>query len=392
MKLFQSIWQRIFPPIVPLPAGIYHYQAPADSEFPYRLHRRLEPDGRAVLIVNASTIIHLNQTAAEYAYHLVKNTPEEVAIDQIAHRYNTRKEIILRDYHDMLDRIQTLINTPDLDPGIFLNFVREEPYASPTSAPYRIDCALTYQLPNEDIQNLAPVERVSGELLSSEWQQILDKAWKAGVPHVVFTGGEPTLRPDLSEIINYAEQLGMVAGLITDGLRLSETSYLHSILQAGLDHLMILLDPGEEECWEALRDALAEDIAVTVHLTLQEKTLPEFDAILERLTRMGVQNISLSAESIELKDALQEKRQVADKHIRLGWDLPVPYSQFHPVALELAETEDGARARTDGSGSAWIYVEPDGDVLRGQGQYQEVLGNLVTMSWEEVWSAARKAA
>jgi NADH-quinone oxidoreductase subunit D len=32
--------QRFFPPIEPLPAGIYHYQAPADAPYPYRLHLR----------------------------------------------------------------------------------------------------------------------------------------------------------------------------------------------------------------------------------------------------------------------------------------------------------------------------------------------------------------
>ena len=43
-----------------------------------------------------------------------------------------------------------------------------------------------------------------------------------------------------------------------------------------------------------------------------------------------------------------------------------------------------------GAGKAWLYVEPDGDVLRGQGYYQEVLGNMLTDSWEKIWGNAQQ--
>ena len=67
--------------------------------------------------------------------------------------------------------------------------------------------------------------------------------------------------------------------------------------------------------------------------------------------------------------------------MRLVWDLPVPYSHFHPVALELAEHEEVPQ----GAGKAWLYVEPDGDVLPAQGVNQ-VLGNLLNDSWNKIWS------
>jgi len=61
---------------------------------------------------------------------------------------------------------------------------------------------------------------VDRELNTSEWITILDKSWNAGIPHIIFTGGEPTLREDLPELIMHAEALGQVSGLLTDGLRL----------------------------------------------------------------------------------------------------------------------------------------------------------------------------
>lgn len=390
MNPFRKLWDLVFPPIQPIPPGTYSYQAPADAPFPYRLHLRIEPDGQGILIVNASTVVHLNATAAEYAYFLVKDTPEDEAVNLISRRYDAAKEVIRRDYLDLHDRLKTLIETPDLDPVTYLDFDRREPYSGAQLAPYRIDCALTYHLPDAGKQAITPQERVTRELLNEEWQQILSKAWNAGVPHAVFTGGEPTLRPDLVELVTYAEKLGMVTGLMTDGLRLAEPAYLHQLLQAGLDHLTILLDPTDEGGWEAIRDSLAEDIALTVHLTLSERLLPNFGQVLDRLAQMGVLNLSLSAESLALTSALQEKRQdIANRQMRLIWDLPVPYSHFHPVALELAETMPNGETAA-GPGTAWLYVEPDGDVLRGQGYYQEVLGNLLADPWEKVWEAAKR--
>ena len=66
---------------------------------------------------------------------------------------------------------------------------------------------------------------------------MLDKAWAFGIPHITFTGGEPTLREDLPALIAHAEANGQVTGLLTDGLKLADDAYLNSLLQTGLDHL-----------------------------------------------------------------------------------------------------------------------------------------------------------
>jgi len=70
----------------------------------------------------------------------------------------------------------------------------------------------------------------------------------------------------------------------------------------------------------------------------------------------------------------------------LIWDLPVPYSRLNPIELELEEET----SRFEGTGRAWLYVEPDGDVLPGQG-INKVLGNLLTDPWEQVLEQVRKS-
>lgn len=387
LKSLQDSVRRIFfTHHQPLPAGIYQYQAPPDAPQPYRLHLRIEPGGEGLLIVNAKTVLHLNQTAAEYAYYLVQSlnqvqglNQDEIA-DKIALRYQVNRGQALDDFLKFRERIDTLIHSPDLDPVTYLDIDRHEPYSHAVTAPYRLDCALTYRLAGHLPPGIAPIERVKRELTLAEWQIVLDKAWAAGIPQVIFTGGEPTLRPDLIELIVYTQKLGMVSGLLTDGLRLAETEFLHDLLQSGLDHVIILLDPAEDQSWEALRDCLAEDLFVTVHLTLTPASTDGLAALFDRLAQMGVKSLSLSANNPSLSALLKEAQQAAaDRQLSLVWDLPVPYSAMHPVALDLAE-----ESHVQGAGSAWLYVEPDGDVTPTQG-ITTVLGNLLTDPWEAIW-------
>lgn len=382
-NLIDSV-RNLFAPIRPLPAGLYHYQAPPEAEFPYRLHLRLEPQGHGLLVVNASTVLHLNPTAAEYAYYLVTGLSSDDAARAMARRYRVSGAQARKDFVDFTDRIKALISTQDLDPEQYLDFGRADPHTTDISAPLRLDCALTYRLPAGAGQ-AAPVERVKQELSTAQWQAIMDKAWAAGIPHVIFTGGEPTLRDDLVELIAHTERIGQVVGLLSDGLRLADPAYLQTLLQSGLDHLMFLLQPENDLSWQALANVLAADLAVTVHVTLLPESVAALPRVLGRLKEQGVHYLSLSAAGPDLREALQAARdQAAQLELTLVWDLPVPYSAFNPIAMETETAVSGA-------GRSWLYVEPDGDVLPAQGQ-NRVLGNLVTQTWSELWAQAQADA
>ncbi len=384
-RAFSTLLDRLFGHPTRLAPGIYTYQSPPEVQPPYRLHLRVDASSDALLILNASTVLHLNETAAEYAYHLIQQTPAEKVAHLVSQRYRVSRAQAANDFNDFQERLHTLIETPDLDPETFLGFERVDPYARALTAPYRLDCALTYRLSEGLAPDLAPTTRVTRELLTEEWRTILSKSWQAGIPHIIFTGGEPTLRPDLPELIAHAEQLGQVTGLLSDGQRLCEPNYLQQVLQSGLDHLMLILDPASEISWEALRDVLAQDLFITVHITLTPNNQSSVEDLIRKLHQMGVHSLSLSANSAELRPALNTLRDLAFLlGLSLTWDLPVPYSSFHPLSLELSEGE----TPIEGAGRAWLYVEPDGDVLPGQG-FEHVLGNLLNDDWNTIWEKAR---
>ena len=368
-----------FTKVEPIPAGIYQKQSAPSDPTPYRMHLRLQQDGSGVLIVNAATVLHLNPTAAEYAYHFIKGSLPEEAGKEVAARYRVNKSIAIKDYNNFADRIQTLLTTPDLDPVSYLDFERVAPHSTKLTAPLRLDCALTYRLPEGALTDYTPTKRVDRELTTAEWLGILDKAWQVGIPHVTFTGGEATLREDLPDLIAQAEKNGQVCGLLTDGLKLADKNYLEMLLQTGLDHLLFMLQPGNDRSWKALETIMPEDIFVTVHLTVTKENAQKVPELLERLPALGVKSLSLTFSDPQLPTTdIQNKAAVLG--LTLKFDLPVPYSADHPVAMETVEDNIPS-----GAGKAWLYVEPDGDVLPAQGMADKILGNFLRDPWETIY-------
>jgi MoaA/NifB/PqqE/SkfB family radical SAM enzyme len=165
---------------------------------------------------------------------------------------------------------------------------------------------------------------------------------------------------------------------------LTESGYFDSLLQTGLDHMLYLLQPDQDGIWESIQAAAQSDIFTTVHLTITPQDEPDIASYLERLSDLGVSSISLSASSEELAEALASAGELAaNLDLSLIWDTPVPYSMKNPFALEFK-----GRERPPGAGHAWLYVEPDGDVLPDQ-DINQVLGNLLQDPWEKIWAAAQ---
>lgn len=389
-----------FAPPRPLAQEMLHYQTPPDAPQQYRLHLRVEPNGCGLLIINAATVLHLNQTATEYARLLIQGADEDEVARTITRRYRVGEAQARADFFRLRDHIITLATTVDLCPVTYLELDRVEPFSAETSSPYRVDLALTYRVDAAGTQDPEAQRRVDRELTTGEWRQVLDRLWAVGVPHVCFTGGEPTLREDLVDLVRHAEELGMVTGLLTDGRRLADQSYLDSLLLAGLDHLQITLVShraelhealgGRPAAWEqtvaGLHNAIAGDIYVVVHIVVVPENADTIEETVAWLAELGVPAVALSSPlrgadegtDLLLQAALERGQEAAHEHgLTLIWDLAAPYSHVNPIELE-AGLAPGQLVRQH------LYVEPDGDVLPGQG-YNVVRGNILLDRWEAIW-------
>ena len=127
---------------------------------------------------------------------------------------------------------------------------------------------------------------------------------------------------------------------------------------------------------------MPEDIHVTVNLTINQTDTEYYQNLLENLQNQQVNNLSLSARTKELQQTLDEVNEIAlDMGFSITYDIPVPYSHNNPVELELEADE------VKEVGNAWLYIEPDGDVLQEQGK-TEVLGNILSDEWQDIWAKA----
>jgi len=375
-----DVLRRLFPPRPATPVvapGIYQRRIVADPSSPTRLHLRIEPDGRGLMIVNASTVLHLNPTAAAHAWLLVRGEPVEAAAEWISRRFRTSRARALDDARLVRDQIEALAEGDDHDPVVVMGVERAEPFAERPRLPYRLDIALTYRDSAREAADRRAPRRVRRELDTAEWNAVLDQAWSLGIPHVVFTGGEPTLRSDLAALIRHAEALGMVTGVVTRGEPLAEPQRLRQLARAGVDHLLVVADPQRPASMRGLRRAVASDVFAAAHLTLDPTKASRLERDLAALQAAGVTHISASAPPVRSGEAVLRRasQAIADLGLILIWDLPVPFASHNPIRLE-----SGARPEA----RAWLHVEPDGDVYPAAGD-PVALGNVLNHPLDELW-------
>ena len=153
------------------------------------------------------------------------------------------------------------------------------------------------------------------------------------------------------------------------------------MLQTGLDHILLVLHPDDAAVWKAIKQIVPADIFLTVHLTINRKTVKEAEKIIQKLAKAGVRHLSLSTSDKKyLGDMLALQTKANELGFTMHWDMPVPYSEMNPSAVEMEDDRVPS-----GAGKSWLYVEPDGDVLPAQGLADEVLGNILTDAWEKIY-------
>ena len=231
-------WLNIKPSTFDPKPGLFHYRHENGDE-KSRIHLRLDPDGHGTLIVNANQVMHLNPTAALMAYLVLEKKSEKEIIKIVRKAYSVTKEEVLTDLQTLNFQLDQLIRPDGACPVHELELEINMPFSARPTAPYRMDLALTYKCNNDCAHCYNARERTFPSLKVDEWKIILDKTWDLGIPHIVFTGGEPTLMEFLPELIAHAESNGQITGLNTNARRLADKNYLDKLVSAGLDHVQI---------------------------------------------------------------------------------------------------------------------------------------------------------
>lgn len=386
-----------------LPPGVHRYDGAGDLKG-HRFHLRVDSESKGALLVDASSIIFLNGTALDYVRCILEDRDEKAAARYMRRRY---RHVDGDKAHEHLGLVRSqliLFLRGDNEVLGMIGPDRPSVGKDDLPAPYRMDLALTYRCQNR-CGHCYNEPREMRELTKEQWKQVITRTWELGVPHIVFTGGEPTEHPALAELVQWSERYGQVTGLVSNGRNLARPGYLRDLVAKGLDHVQITVLSSDEEvhdrlvgskgAWRetvaGLKAALSEDLYVSTNTTIMRSSAEGVEETMRFLISLGVRNIAFNglirsgkgvdAEGIgypELTSILDRLKGMADDHgVKLIWYTPTPYHELNPI-------NHGLGIKQCTACSLNMAVEPDGSVLPCQSYYRP-LGNILTDDWRDIW-------
>ena len=292
--------------------GIYKHTV----EFPdggyRRMHLRVENDLNGIFWLNGNESFYLNESAAFFTWLIMNQKSTREVKRLIRNRFGTAAVHAEADFEKFKPLMQEILEgkagAEELcESGIDLI----TPFSKIPDAPYRMDLALTYLCNNNCAHCYNEPGRGKNALTPEQWKQVLDKLDEIAIPHVVFTGGEPTVVPYLTDLVRYAGQLGIVSGLNTNGRLLRNESLTEGLAAASLDHVQVTLesvDPeihdamvGAKGAWDetvaGIKTAVRHHIHINTNTTLltHNASVEAINRLSDFLAELGVMTFGLNA-------------------------------------------------------------------------------------------------
>lgn len=367
-----------------------------------------------LLILRPNRVHNLNRTATAMLSRLYdEETPDVRAlVRDTAREYGIPESQVEGDLERLLTSVAALLN----DNVCGAPAVRQTPFGShERDLPVLSEVALTYRCQNRCVFCYAAAPdrgRAVEEMTTAQVCRILDRIFdEAHCPTVSFTGGEPTLRPDLTDLVAYAKGKGMRVNLITNGLRCADEAYVEELAAAGLDSAQVSLEAGSPDVHDRIVDHPGAFVlsARAVHVlrragihthtntTICSENRDHLEELVVYIAReLRSEYFSMNM-VIRTGSALNDRRigvsyqEVAGiipnlqawaecEGLRFVWYSPLPYCLFNPVQADLGSKSCAA---ADGL----LSVSPSGDVLPCS-SFEQGLGNLLTSTFQEVWHGA----
>lgn len=228
--------------------------------------------------------------------------------------------------------------------------------------PLAVLAELTHRCPLQCpyCSNPVDLERGGAELTTEEWKRVLSELAAIGVLQIHFSGGEPTARKDIEELVRHATDVGLYTNLITSAVLLTRDK-LAALAEAGLCHVQISFQGSEQSVADrvaGLRDAHAKKIEAAGWA--RELGLPlTVNAVMHR------QNLSQLPDIIQMAVDLDADRLEVANVQYYGWALK-NRAALMPTVEQIDEASrivEEAEARLKGI-LAIDYVVPDYYALR----------------------------
>ncbi|MCR4762417.1 MAG: radical SAM protein [Lachnospiraceae bacterium] len=246
------------------------------------------------------------------------------------------------------------------------------------------------------------------ELSTEEWKRIIDKCREISIPQVTFTGGEPTMRDDLPELIEHAAWF--ITRLNTNGIKLTP-EYCKRLQEVSLDSVQITFYSHDEAIHNRLvgaekyeqtlagvKNALAAGLSVSINTPLCEVNR-DYVKTLAFLHDLGVIYVTCSGLITTGNAATQESEELQLSHAEIRKILreAVTYCNEHGMEISFTSPgwvdhdfckELGISTPNCGACLSNMAVTPGGGVVPCQSWLSDApLGDFLADDWETIWNS-----
>ncbi|HTY74301.1 MAG TPA: radical SAM protein [Candidatus Nanoarchaeia archaeon] len=253
----------------------------------------------------------------------------------------------------------------------------------------------------------ATTKELDGELTTEESKNLIDQISEVSRPLLILSGGEPLLRKDVYELIQYGTKKGLRMGLGSNG-GLIDIKAARALKEAGIKTVSISIDSnipqqhdefrGVAGSWNkaigAIKALVENGVLVQVNTTLTQQNYGQIDDIMTLVEDIGVENFHLfflvptgrGAKMADISPAMYESmiKNTFAKTIKHKLNVrPSCAPQFMRIAkamdLDMKQWIRGCIA-----GMYYCRIYPNGDVTPCP--YLPVrLGNIRETSFKNIW-------
>ena len=395
------------------------------------------PDAPFLLLLNGAQLVPLNlswaillanlmdQLQAYEGQDLAEDQWEALltaAVEETHRTYpRTKRQTLASDLHLMLTSLVAIAQGREPEAAVGLLSLSD--YAPEMTAPHRMDLMVSAMEKdgswhcNQKCLHCYAAGQPMGEtpeLSTEQWKTALALLRKANIPQVTFTGGEPTLRSDLVELVQAAAWF--VTRLNTNG-RLLTPELCAGLYEASLDSVQVTLYSAEgnihnqlvgvngfSDTVQGIRHAVEAGLIVSVNTPLCSLN-PHYAETLRFAHSLGVRYATCSGLIPSGSACGQESRATALTPEQLTDVLRQAVDTAEELGMELDFTSPGWLEEETlrslglnlipscGACLSNMAVTPDGKVVPCQSWLSdEPLGDLLHDDWADIWNSPRCAA
>jgi len=284
-----------------------------NSKPAFERYARLHEDRpRERFVVLAPERAHEPNATALAVLRLIdgQRTVAQVA-EMLAAQYNAPKDLIQRDImpilQDFADK-RLLRDGPSSFSAPPLSALAQS-HAPFAGGPTGLLAELTHRCPLQCpyCSNPLEMERANVEMTAAQWGALFRRAAEIGVFQLHLSGGEPTLRKDLEEILADAVEAGLYTNLITSGVTLTRER-LATLARIGLDHLQLSIqdvepknadrisqyEGGFEKKREVARWTAELGMGLTINAPMHRQNIAHLPQIIDFAVETGAQRIEVA--------------------------------------------------------------------------------------------------